>query len=315
MRPAINQDAIEIFDDDDPKVVYDGPDRRSARRDDAWCSGLRTALALWTAMTSSSSVRPGLVPVIRSCACRASCCRRKPWWSRRRHYNPAILVNARAWISVATSPSRALPGSVHANGDLTVDGVSPEVSVNAALPRATTTPNDHFEPGGTSGGGYGDVDVPDIRRIGLSRAWPTSFCRATARCRNGNGTACGASCRRLDTLTAAYGKLPAMPRLKVHFFAEGAVEISGKCTKRARQHQYRDVGESPPVPSGSRAARSSSPRAVDELQFVADGDFEMARAVDIDDPTQLEGQILVREQLRISGNPQFHGSHPRRRRR
>ena len=33
----------------------------------------------------------------------------------------------------------------------------------------------------------------------------------------------------------------------------------------------------------------------------------MAGAADIDDPTTVEGQILVREQLHISGNPEFHG--------
>ncbi len=33
----------------------------------------------------------------------------------------------------------------------------------------------------------------------------------------------------------------------------------------------------------------------------------MAGAVDMDDPTQVEGQILVREQIHISGNPEFQG--------
>jgi hypothetical protein len=50
-----------------------------------------------------------------------------------------------------------------------------------------------------------------------------------------------------------------------------------------------------------------TPENVDKYQFITDGDFEMAASVDIDDPTQVEGQILVREQIHISGNPEFQG--------
>ncbi len=39
------------------------------------------------------------------------------------------------------------------------------------------------------------------------------------------------------------------------------------------------------------------PENSDKFQFITDGDFTMAGAVDIDDPTQVEGQILVREQI------------------
>jgi hypothetical protein len=44
-----------------------------------------------------------------------------------------------------------------------------------------------------------------------------------------------------------------------------------------------------------------------KIQFVTNGDFELLGNADADDPTDMDGQILVREQMKITGNSEFQG--------
>ena len=43
------------------------------------------------------------------------------------------------------------------------------------------------------------------------------------------------------------------------------------------------------------------------IQFVTNGDFNLSGTVDADDTFDFDGQILVREQMSISGNSEFQG--------
>jgi len=43
------------------------------------------------------------------------------------------------------------------------------------------------------------------------------------------------------------------------------------------------------------------------MQFVTNGDFELGGTADADDPIDMDGQIMVREQLKMYGNSEFQG--------
>ena len=43
------------------------------------------------------------------------------------------------------------------------------------------------------------------------------------------------------------------------------------------------------------------------IQFVTNGDFELGGTADADDSIDMDGQIMVREQMKIYGNSEFQG--------
>ena len=212
MRPASIQYAIEIFDDDDPRLYTTA---LTAAQLDAMMPGAlsedgtgfvdrndqliiratgfgpsNTIVRLSRVLLSTETV---VVP--------------PP------SLNPAILVNGDLNIG-GNITIQGLAGSVHANGDLTVDGASAEVEVNATA-SGDYDANSHFEPGGASGGGYGNINVPDIQAANYAHLADYilqsdgSITLATVRRAAQNARETGRS-------AAARGQLPAIPRRKAH---------------------------------------------------------------------------------------------------
>jgi hypothetical protein len=117
-------------------------------------------------------------------------------------------------------------------------------------------------------------------------------------------TACGALCNQW-TWSGGEWQISGNSANTGTFFVEGTVRISGSPKGPGNSNLAMSV-----IATGSIRITGSpklTPENVDKYQFITDGDFEMAASVDIDDPTQVEGQILVREQIHISGNPEFQG--------
>jgi Tfp pilus assembly protein PilX len=215
--------------------------------------------------------------------------------------NPAILVNGDLNIGGnITVAGKA--GSVHANGDLVVDGASAEVEVNATS-SGTYTANSHFDPGGTSGGGYGNINVPDIHASDYLHL--ASFkLKSDGSITNGDGSACS-PCPGDWSFSGGVWSITGNSAPEGTFYVEGSVTISGSPKGPGNSNIAMSV-----IATGSIRITGSpklKPHNTDKFQFITDGDFIMAGAVDLDDPTQVEGQILVREQLHISGNPEFQG--------
>jgi hypothetical protein len=216
--------------------------------------------------------------------------------------NPAILVNGDLNIG-GNITIEGLAGSVHANGDLVVDGASAEVEVNATS-SGTYTANDHFEPGGTSGGGYGNINVPDIHAADYLHLADYKL-KSDGTIVNGDGTSCGGSCPGDWSFSGGVWSITGNSAPTGTFYVEGSVTISGSPKGPGNSNIAMSV-----IATGSIRITGSpklKPENGDKFQFITDGDFVMAGAVDLDDPTQVEGQILVREQLHISGNPEFQG--------
>jgi hypothetical protein len=224
--------------------------------------------------------------------------------------NPAILVDGDLTIE-GNINLWGLFGSVHANGDLAIDGNSADVSRDATA-AGDFSANANFEAGGAQGGGYPSVNMPAIDANNHRGIADYIL--------NDNGTvtqmvaglevACGAGCPGSADWTFAGGTWSitgnSMP--EGTFFVEGSVDISGS-PKGPGNSALRTTL----VTTGSIKITGSPKLAPDnagnpeQFQFITNGDLFNGGAVDVDDPTQVEGQIFGKEQLHMHGNPEFQG--------
>ena len=218
--------------------------------------------------------------------------------------DPAILVNGDLDIG-GNITIEGDAGSVHANGNLLIDGNSATVVENATA-SGTFTANDNFEAGGVEGGGFANINVPEIHAsdyLGLA----DFILHDDGSMTNGDLSSCGGSCPTgwtFNDVTDTW-EIGGNSASEGTLYVEGKVRISGSPSGMGNQAIQLSI-----IATGSIEI-TGSPRLTPEndqkFQFITDGDFKMAGNVDIDDPTQVEGQILVREQIHISGNPEFQG--------
>lgn len=216
--------------------------------------------------------------------------------------NPAILVNGDLDIG-GNITIEGDAGSVHANGNLVIDGNSATVVENATA-SGTFTANDNFEAGGVEGGGFANINVPEIHASDyLSLA--DYILHDDGSMTNGDGSSCGGTCPTGWTFNSGTWDIGGNSASEGTIYVEGKVTISGSPSGKGNQAIPLSI-----IATGSIEI-TGNPRLTPEndqkYQFITDGDFKMAGNVDIDDPTQVEGQILVREQIHISGNPEFQG--------
>jgi cytoskeletal protein CcmA (bactofilin family) len=215
--------------------------------------------------------------------------------------NPAILVNGDLNIG-GNITIEGDAGSVHANGDLTVDGNSATIEENATA-SGDFSANDNFTAGGTQGGGYANINVPEINASDYAHL-ADFILQSDGTVTNGDGSAC-LPCPGDWSFSGGTWSITGSTAPTGTFFVEGAVSISGSPKGPGSTNIAMSV-----IATGSITITGSpklQPDNVDKFQFITDGDFVMAGAVDLDDPTEVEGQILVREQIHISGNPEFQG--------
>ncbi|HYB95468.1 MAG TPA: PilX N-terminal domain-containing pilus assembly protein [Vicinamibacterales bacterium] len=218
--------------------------------------------------------------------------------------NPAILVNGSLNISGNITLAGSA-GSVHTNGDLTIGGNAAEISGDATASGTFTVTSNNFEAGGAQGGGYAAVNFPDIHASDYV-AHADFFLNANGTKTKADGTACVSECSAWSwNAASSTWQITGNSANTGTFYVRAKVSISG----------------SPKGPSNSAIAMSviaegsieitGSPKLTPEntakYQFITDGDLKIGGAADLDDPTQVEGQILVREQLHVSGNPEFQG--------
>ncbi len=223
--------------------------------------------------------------------------------------NPAILVDGDLAITGNINLWGAF-GSVHANGDLDISGNAATVSKDATA-AGDFTANQHFDAGGKQGGDYASVNVPSINAVD-HLAIADFILHDDGTKTNADGTACGAGCADwlwvplTEEWTIAGNTAPSGT-----FFVEGSVSISGSPKgpgNTAIKMSLITTGSIKITGSPKLAPDSNADgRNPEQFQFITDGDLFIGGAVDIDDPTQVEGQIFVKEQIHMHGNPEFQG--------
>jgi hypothetical protein len=220
--------------------------------------------------------------------------------------NPAILVNGDFNLT-GNMTVNGTQGNVHANGNITGGG-SASVTGNIT---ATGTVADGLDPDGLKAGGMPGIPVPEIKASDFKHLadylLPAGGGTIQARNAAGNfvncgtgGTTCPASAFTYSSGT--WSKSGDMPSTGT-YYVEGNVEIHG-------------TGKAPGFTEVSLIAEGSikvngngrfKPDNASKIQFVTNGDFEMLGTADANDTTDTDGQIMVREQMKISGNAKFQG--------
>ncbi len=222
---------------------------------------------------------------------------------------PAIVTNGNLTIS-GNPHIIGSQGGVHSNANLLISG-SPDIAKDATG-SGTYTETGHPDIDGVSGGSTPTLTVPPVRAIDhyaqadfvlgatgimTNRATAAVLCDASS-----NHTAC----------KAAYGWTfsPAGPTWDVEgnsvsngtYYVKGTVTISGSPGNGAAADPAISlIAEGSISITGNPEITPDTP----ELLFVTDGDLKIAGSTD----TSLvaEGQMLVHEQVMISGTPVLSG--------
>jgi cytoskeletal protein CcmA (bactofilin family) len=215
--------------------------------------------------------------------------------------NPAIVVNGSLDIT-GSSLVNGTQGNVHANGDITGGG-SATVSGNLT---ATGTVPDRIIVGGLKAGNQPSITVPEIRASDY-RGLADWILKSNGTITNAAGTVCGGMALACPTgwsysaATNKWSSSGAMPS-SATYYVQGAVSMHG--TGKSRLTAISVIAEGNITIDGNG---QFTPENSAKIQFVTNGDFDFSGNADADDPTNLDGQIMVREQIKIQGNSEFQG--------
>ena len=308
--------SIEIFDDDDPVlfggVALSAPQLAAmAENPNTPYTDGNTKLILRatgfgpsnTVVVLSRIIRTTVIPIPGSTV------------------NPAIIVDGHVSVDGNLNLLGDY-GSIHANGNLTVNGNSAEVEGDATASGEFYGPN--LEAGGAQGGGYANINLPEITAsdyVGIADYKLTAQGTIVDAATN---LECPGGCPGTGQFTFTDPDGPLGPQIGTWtlggnsgpegtFYVEGKVSISGSPTGSGPGN--------PPlkmtlIATGSISITGNPKLSPDTnldggnpeaIQFVTDGDLDLNGTGNLNTTTSVEGQIFVKEQIHMSGNPAFVG--------
>ncbi len=230
---------------------------------------------------------------------------------------PAIVTNDDLTISGNPTLSGA-NGSVHSNGDLVISG-SPNIARNATSSESYSTSGSPTI-GGLSGGGHPTLPIPPVNAAD-HRALADFILGADGRLRNqAGGVICDASSSNNACRDMGYGwtfsasgsmgtpewdinsnNAGHVVNASATFYVEADARISGSPGSGTTPLAISIIAEGNIQITGNPDLRPDQP----ELMFVTNMDLKIAGS--ISQPIAFEGQMLVREQLSLAGNPTLGG--------
>src|SRR5688572_3256340 len=204
-------------------------------------------------------------------------------------------------------------GSVHANGNLDVDGASAHVEQDATA-SGEFTAHQNFQAGGTQGGGYASINLPTVV---ANDFLPTAdfILKADGTMTFPDGTPCvncfpNASDWDHDGTQWEISGNSAPTGYT--FFVEGGVEISGSPKNGSDPIQMTLIATGSIKITGNPKMAPDAHDGVNpldnpqQIQFITDGDLILGGNAGIE-ATEVEGQIYVKEQMHMLGTPKFKG--------
>ena len=217
--------------------------------------------------------------------------------------NPAILVNGNLEIA-GNSTVTGTRGNVHANGDINGNGNSYVVTGDLT---ATGELTGDIHAGGLTAGNMPEIAVPEIKASDyLSLAdyiltdTGTILIASTGVACSGKGAGgCPDGWSFSSGTWSSSGSMPS----SATYYVQGSVEMHGT-GKSGGFTQLSVIAEGSIKLSGNGKFKPENGAGI---QFVTNGDFELEGTVDADDSVDMDGQIMVREQIKILGNSEFQG--------
>jgi Tfp pilus assembly protein PilX len=213
--------------------------------------------------------------------------------------DPAILVNGDLSIS-GNMTVGGLEGNIHANGNITGSGNAYAVSGDLT---ATGQLNGQIHATGLVAPNMPAINVPEIKASDFrSLADYVLAADGTIRVASTNAV-CSSGCPTGWSFSSgawsASGKMPS----SATYYVEGSVSVHG--TGNSAMTSMSIIAEGSITLTGNGKFRPENNAGI---QFVTNGDFQLGGTVNVDDTNvDMDGQILVREQMDIYGNSQFQG--------
>jgi cytoskeletal protein CcmA (bactofilin family) len=217
--------------------------------------------------------------------------------------NPALLVNGDVELG-GNAKILGTRGNVHANGDIVGAGSSVEVSGDVT---ATGDVDIDFTPGGLSAGNMPEIAVPEIKASDYFNLadWVLT---STGTITHADGSLCGLlksdPCPSGWSYSVTNGRWEAQGSMPTSatYYAQGDVYMKG--TGGSGLTQLSVIAEGSIKLEGNGKFKPENGAGI---QFVTNGDFELGGTVDADDTVDFDGQIMVREQLKLDGTAEFQG--------
>jgi len=221
---------------------------------------------------------------------------------------PAVLANGN--LDISGNPTiDGTDGSVHTNADLTMSG-NPAVYGDATS-SGMYDDSGHPTVGGATGGGRPVLPVPAIRASDYL-IYADYILTADGQMTLPNGSVlCDASAKK-DTCKKDYGvdfkddgkgwEIKGKDVASGTYYVRGEVKIHDPGSGKKEKAQISVIAEGSIEVHGNN--RELTPDTTD-LLFVTDGDLKITGGSDI--AMTVRGQILVHEQLEISGHPELLG--------
>lgn len=232
---------------------------------------------------------------------------------------PAIVTNNN--LTISGNPTiNGSEGSVHSNGNLLISGSATDITENATS-SGTFTLTASPSIGGQVGGGFPPLPIPPVNagdHVALADFilksdgtvvnphLPPTHANYQVCSGNGCGTVVGwtpsAPNAGLLNMTE-WSIVPANSADAVDgtFYIEGHAQISGSPGSAGTPVELTIIAEGNIRITGNPDLKPNQP----ELMFVTNMDLQIAGS--LSQPTQFEGQMLVREQLDLAGSPTMAG--------
>ena len=214
---------------------------------------------------------------------------------------PAVLIDGDFTMSgnVAIQGST---GSVHANGDLLVNGEATTVA-------GTVTASGLYTGSPTGSGGAAELPVPEIRASDYL-AYADLILTSSGEVEQPDGTPLCDASGDPNACEDGYGwtfagadgwEISGEGATNTTFYVEGKAAIGGSGPSQVLQITV--IAEGSIDISGNPSVTPNTP----DLLFITDGDLEISGTAVTGNPLTAEGQMLVHEQVQLSGNPSLAG--------
>ena len=212
---------------------------------------------------------------------------------------PALVTNSDLTISGSVNIG-GTAGDVHSNGDLSISG--------SATVAGAATASGTYSGSPAGSGGTALLPIPPVRASDylhyadfiLTSGGTMTNPAGTVQCTWSSTTPCNNW--NFDGATGTWSigsKAPANGT----YYVQGKARITGSPGSAASPVLLTLIAEGSIDISGSPDITADTP----ELLFVTDGDLEISGGLDTGDPLTAAGQILVHEQIKLSGNPSLAG--------
>jgi adhesin HecA-like repeat protein len=213
---------------------------------------------------------------------------------------PAIVANGD--LTISGNPTvDGTAGDVHANSDLTISGNAASISGDATASGTMDCDDPCSQVDGMATGGNPQIPIPTVRASDhFFKADFVLTSSGTMTDRDGN-VLCAASPCNFWNFNAGSWTLSGNDATNGTYYVEGSVLISGNAGTALAPVAISLIAEGSIEISGNPDLMPDYP----ELLFVTDGDLKISGGIDT--PLTAQGQMLVREQVAISGNPQITG--------